>query len=178
MGLHFNKHEAKEAAGASTLIDSRKPLLDLSNGSISRAALLTEMRLARSSDMLTIDDLKELLCERAIGLEQRAATQIGEQMFAAHGASFTLEQLVNFLVPVRRVPLFEELSDSEMAFLRTRFALLTKSTSNATITPELLDKVAVELPGLHDGALSDDERALLEEKMAEIGQVRRRAFLR
>ena len=141
-------------------------MLDL-HGSFERASLLTALRIAFTSEFLTIIELKSLLCGPPVGMNPAAASSVVEQVFAAHGECFTVEQLVAFLVPVRRVPDFNELSDSEVAMLRTSFANV--SSGAPEITPAQLDATVAQLPGLHtDGPLSAAAKADVAERMLEI----------
>ena len=126
-------------------------MLDL-HGSFSRAALLTPLRLAFRSDTLTLDDLKRLLCGTGLGLSEEAGAAISDQVTAAYGSSFTIEQLVSLLVPLKRVQSAQELSESELALMRRKFEGI--SDKEGTIEPSQLSRVAAEVPGLHDGPLS------------------------
>lgn len=140
-----------------------KPLLDL-DGSFERAGLLTALRLAFSSDVLTVVDLKALLCGPPVGMNHVAASSVVEQVYSAHGEAFTVEQLVAFLVPVRRVPHFDELVESEVSMLRTSFASVSSGAS--AISPGLLDKAVAQVPGLHPaGTLDAAAKADVIERM-------------
>lgn len=78
--------------------DSGALLVDLH--AASRAELLTALRTSRSSDIITIDELKTLLCHRSIGMSEAAANEVSNKLKREHGENFTSEQLVNFLIPV------------------------------------------------------------------------------
>ena len=144
------------------------PLLAL-HDAFSRGELLTALRLAYSSDSITLDELKSLLCVKGgVGLSEASASVISEQVYSAYGSTFTIEQLVCLLVPVKRVATFAELSESEVALLRTKFAGL--QSQEGTIDSSQLKRVAAELPSLHDGPLSaDDEAAISAELQANGG---------
>ena len=114
---------AKKKAAAAAASSVTSPLLDL-HGSFSRAALRTPLRIAFSSDTLTLDDLNRLLCGNGLCLADSAASRIEEQVFSAYGSSFTVEQLVCLLVPIKRVMTYDELSEAEIALLRTKFGEL------------------------------------------------------
>jgi hypothetical protein len=156
----------KKAAAATSSSLATSPLLDV-HGSFSRAALRTPLRLAFSSDTLTLDDLNRLLCGNGLCLSDSAASRIEEQVFSAYGSSFTIEQLVCLLVPVKRVMTYEELSEAEVALLRTKFGEL--AGKEGTIGALQLDRAAAELPGLHDGPLSADDRAAITARIQAEG---------
>lgn len=147
----ISKFVAKKKATSSSSSSGTGPLLDL-HGSFSRAALLTPLRLAFRSDTLTLDDLKRLLCGTGLGLSEEAGAAISDQVTAAYGSSFTIEQLVSLLVPLKRVQSAQELSESELALMRRKFEGI--SDKEGTIEPSQLSRVAAEVPGLHDGPLS------------------------
>ena len=142
------------------------PLLDLHN-SFQRGSLLTALRLARTSDMLDVSGLVQLLVQRSVGMSQHAADQIAEQVFLAHGSQFTFEDLVCLLVPCQRVQVFEELVDSEVSMMRAAFAKLpgANGAGTAAATPELLQRAAREVPGLHPtGVLTKAESEAVYDK--------------
>ena len=142
------------AAADAEFVPDGAPMLDL-HSSFDRGALLTSLRLARSSDILTMDDIKKLLCDRGIGMSDHAASQVREQLFGAFGASVTMEQLVCLLVPIQRVRDFADLTESEVSMMRSAFAKLPGATGGATaaVSTDFLKRAAREVPGLQPSGL-------------------------
>jgi Ca2+-binding EF-hand superfamily protein len=140
-------------------------MLDL-HGSFERASLRKALRLACNTDTIQLEQLKSLLTTKGIGLSEAATSNIAEQIFNAHGASITIEELVTFLVPVRRAPDFDELNDSEVAFLRTSFDAI--AGGEGSVTADKLDAAAAQMHGLHEGTLSADDKADITERISAL----------
>ena len=147
------------------------PLLNFKGG-CDRGGLLTALRLARTSNQLTISELRTLLCERGIGMSDHAAKQIAEQAYFAFGESFSIEQIMTMLIPVKRTNSWEELNDSEQSIMQAAFAkvLASKGGGKAeAVNKAFLLKAAAEVPGLHPtGTPSDQELASLEEQCTSL----------
>ena len=101
-----------------TASNNRGPLLGLTYA-VSRSDLRTALRLAYTSDTLSLDQLTGLLSNKSLGMSAGSVSTVVEQVYQAYGSSFTVEQLVCLLVPVKQVLTFDDLSEAEVALLRS-----------------------------------------------------------